>query len=324
MQSRAANPDPAFGEPIVPDILTLALNPAVDVSTDAELVRPTLKIRTHHQTHHPGGGGINVARVVVELGGSAEVVYLSGGASGALLDDCMQQIGVTAHVVHIEQPTRIAYTVHELKTGFEYRFVPEGPEVNDATLHNVLDLVERFSGKYVVASGSLPMGLPEDTYLQIANIAARKGQRFVLDTSGAALRVTLAEAPVYLVKPSLGELGKLVGHRLDEDGTREAALEIVNRGNVDNVAVSMGPQGALLATRDGVLRLPARHVAVRSAVGAGDSFLGAMVHTLDTGGSIDAAFRVGMAAGAAAVMTAGTELCRREDVEAFCESGLVG
>lgn len=299
------------------DILTITLNPTVDVSSDTDLVRPTHKIRTHNQNHFPGGGGINVARAIIELGGVATVLYLTGGASGALLDDCLRRSGITAEAVTIDQPIRIAYTVHELKTGFEYRFVPEGPEVDPAVLDGILQRVERFDGHYIVASGSLPVGLPDDTYVRIAEIAERRGIRFVLDASGPALEAAFRKANCFLIKPSLGELGKLVGSHLDEEEVGLVAMDFVRKGRISNLAVSFGAHGALLASRDGILRLPARHVRVRSAVGAGDSFVGGMVHQLAQGASVEAAFRTGIAAGAAAVMTSGTQLCRREDVEAL-------
>ena len=303
----------------MPDILTITLNPAVDVSCEADSVRPTLKIRTRNQQHDPGGGGINVARVIAELGGSAEVVYLSGGATGALLDDCMRQTTVPMNRVPIEQPTRVAYMVYERQTGFEYRFIPEGPEVDPVALETVLNLIERFEGNYVVASGSLPRGLPDDSYAKMAEIAKSKNARFILDASGPALELALDTKSVFLVKPSIGELQKLVGKELDEVEARYAAVDIVNSGCARHIAVTMGMEGAFLASRTGVRRLPAVHVKVRSAVGAGDAFVGAMIYSLAAGHDIDHAFRLGASAGAAAVMTAGTQLCRREDVEALFE-----
>ncbi|MCP4319795.1 MAG: 1-phosphofructokinase family hexose kinase [Hyphomicrobiales bacterium] len=301
----------------MPDILAIALNPAVDVSCEAESVRPTLKIRTRNQRHDPGGGGVNVARVVVELGGSAEVVYLSGGATGALLDDCLERTSVRLHRVRIEQPTRVAYIVHENQTSFEYRFVPEGPQIVPADLCNVFAHIERFEGTYVVASGSLPKGAPSESYAKMAEIAGRQNKRFILDASGPALREALSTKAVFLVKPSIGELQGLVGRTLDEDGARNAALEIVEAGRARYVAVSMGMEGAFLASENGVIRLPARHVRLRSAVGAGDSFVGAVVFSLAAGNDVEQAFRLGIAAGAAAVMTTGTQLCRLQDVEAL-------
>ncbi len=304
------------------DILAIALNPAVDVSCEADTVRPTFKIRTRNQRHDPGGGGINVARVVNELGGSAEVVYLSGGATGALLDDCMGQTTVPTNRVPIENPTRVAYMVHEKLTGFEYRFIPEGPQVDPAVLETVLTHVERFEGNYVVASGSLLRGLPDDSYARMAQLASRNNARFIVDTSGPALELALSTKAVFLVKPSIGELQKLVGKELDESEARNAAVDIVKSGRARYVAVTLGMKGAFLASRTGVQRLPAVHVKVRSAVGAGDAFVGAMIYSLATGQDIDHAFRLGAAAGAAAVMTAGTQLCRRRDVEALFGTNL--
>lgn len=296
-------------------ILTVTLNPTVDISSDADVVRPTFKIRTHNQRHDPGGGGINVARVINELGGSAEALYLSGGATGVLLDGCIAEAGLKAHRVKTAGATRIAYMVQDMHTGLEYRFVPEGPVIDESELDATLALIERFEGDYIVASGSLPLGLPDDTYSRIGRIAEQKNARFILDTSGEPLRDTLSSCDVFLVKPSLGELEKLTGAKLDEEGAKAAALQLVKAGHARHVAVSMGRSGAFLANDEGVQRLPATHVKVRSAVGAGDSFVGAMVHALATGITMDLAFRLGIAAGAAAAMTSGTQLCRRTDVE---------
>lgn len=296
-------------------ILTITLNPTVDISSDADMVRPTFKIRTTNQKHHPGGGGINVARVIKELGGSAEALYLSGGATGVLLDECIARTALKTHRIQIGGATRIAFMVQDNRTGLEYRFVPEGPVVNANELEAAIALVEQFEGDYIVVSGSLPPGLPDDTYSKIAMIAKEKNARFILDTSGEPLRDTLTSCDVFLVKPSLGELEKLTGGKLDEEGAKSAALQLVRAGNARNVVVSMGREGAFLANDQGVQRLPATHVKVQSAVGAGDSFVGAMVHALATGISMDLAFRLGIAAGAAAAMTSGTQLCRRKDVE---------
>jgi 6-phosphofructokinase 2 len=181
----------------------------------------------------------------------------------------------------------------------------------------LLDVVSGHRGGYVVASGSLPASAPPDFFAQLARKAQEGGSRFVLDTSGAALKTTLSEGGVYLVKPSRGELEEYAGSELDEQGLREAAISIVQRGEAEMVAVSMGAEGALLASREGAIRRASPHVKVRSAIGAGDSFLGAMVWALCEGWSREAAFELGIAAGAAAVITPGTQLCRREDIEAL-------
>lgn len=303
-------------------ILTIALNPAIDVSCDAEHVRPTLKTRTQNQKHYAGGGGANVARVIAELGGEVELIYLSGGFSGPLYDRLLDEYDFVKHRVEMAGSNRIALMVHETTTNFEYRFVPEGPTVDPQEIEPIHDFLERFDGNYIVASGSLPLGAPDDTYSRMAEIARRKNIRFVMDTSGEALRRTIDHAEIFLLKPSMSELEKLAGERLDEKGACAVAADLVKRGSVQNIALSMGKSGAVLINADGVVRMRSIHVREASAVGAGDSFVAAMVWWHSQGHPIREAFRFGIAAGSAAVMTPGTELCRREDVFALYENGV--
>lgn len=300
-------------------ILSIAINPAIDISSEADQVRHTHKTRTHNQQQHAGGGGINVARVIVELGGNCELLYLSGGATGELLETMLRPLGIRQHVLKIHDPVRVAYNVRELSTNLEYRFVPEGPLVSEQELAPIFAIIENSDADYVVASGSLPRGVSDDTYLHMARIAARKNMRFILDTSGEALRATLSNTKVFLVKPSLGELESFVGRKLEHETAGEAALEIVKAGAAEHVAVTLGVDGAILVNADGITRVPAIEVAIQSAVGAGDSFVAAMTWSLAEGHEIGEAFRFGLAAGAATVMTSGTELCRRADVLALYE-----
>ena len=305
-------------------ILTITLNPTVDMSSETEVVRPTRKTRTLNTRYVPGGGGINVARVIATLGGDVQAMLLAGGEIGSLLNRLLEEEGIRRRVFPITGQTRIGVVLQEQSTGLEYRFVPEGPVVQSEELQPCFDAVASDTGKYVIASGSLPIGVPGDTYSRMADIAAARGARFVLDSSGAGLQATLQKSKVFLVKPSLGELEKLVGRRLDEDGARQAAADLVTRGAAEIVALTMGANGALLATSNGVLRLPAIPVRVRSAVGAGDSFLAAMVWALSQGKTPEEAFRLGVAAGAAKVMTPGTGLCRSQDVSELFSRGRTG
>ena len=152
--------------------------------------------------------------------------------------------------------------------------------------------------------------MADDCYRDVAAIAAAKGARLVVDTSGATLAATLAGGGVHLAKPSLGEFRVLTGLPLETHDAIEAeAHRRVMDGLCDILAVTMGHEGAILATRETTLRLTPPAVPVRSAVGAGDSFLGAMTLALARGETAEDAFRHGMAAGTAAVMTPGTELC---------------
>ena len=296
-------------------IVTLTLNPSIDGAAQADVVRPIHKIRTSDERYDPGGGGINVARVVRELGGTPLAVYLAGGATGGVLDDLLDSAGVARRRVPIRDHTRISHSVYERSSGQEYRFVPAGPLIGEPEWRAFLEALEDIDCDYLVASGSLPRGVPDDFYATIERIADRKGAKLVLDTSGSALRTGLKHG-VHLVKPSLGELEAVLDRKLpDSTSQAAAARELVGSGAADLVALTLGRDGALLATERGALRLAAPDVVAKSAVGAGDSFVAAMTLGLAQGRSADDAFVYGMAAGAAAVLSAGTGLCRREDVE---------
>ncbi|MBD9649883.1 hexose kinase [Ensifer sp. ENS09] len=295
-------------------VLAIALNPTVDVSSHATRIHPTIKVRTRNVQQRPGGGGVNVAAVIATLGGSAELVVLEGGATGAILNDALAATAIRIHSVKITGSTRIAFMVHEEETGLEYRFVPEGPEIAAGDVRAVLQVVDEFQGNYLVASGSLPRNAPAEVYAEIARCAGKKGTKVILDCPGKTLCDTLGKAPVFLIKPSLEELEVLAGCRLDEGGVAETASALVRDGASQFVAVTLGREGALLAGDFGTLRVPTKHVVAKSTVGAGDSFIGGLVWFLEAGGSMEDAFRFGVAAGAAAVMAPAGELCRREDV----------
>jgi 6-phosphofructokinase 2 len=161
----------------------------------------------------------------------------------------------------------------------------------------------------------LPPGLPATFYREAARIAAERNVRLVLDSSGAALAAALEEG-VFLVKPNLRELAEFTGRSLDRPSDWEAAAaELVDSDAAEVVALSLGHRGAMLVTRELRLYAPPVPVKVESAVGAGDSFLGAMLWKLSGGAEMAEAFRYGVAGGTAALLTPGTELCWPEDVE---------
>ncbi len=300
----------------MPTIATLTMNPTIDVSYDVDQMAPTQKLRSHGESYDPGGGGINVARVFVRLGGNAECHYMSGGATGVALDGLLDLHQLVRRPVRIAGATRVACNVHERASGLEYRFIPPGPSVTEEEWRACLQQLATATCDYIVASGSLPPGAPTDFYARAAQAAVDRGVKFVLDTSGAALGCGLAGACVHLIKPNEKELEQIAGRPLGTDADiAAAAMEIVERGQAELVAVTMGSRGGLLASAEGTQFLQAIPVKAASAVGAGDSFLAAMVHALASGRGAREAFQYGMAAGSAAVLTSGTGLSRVEDIE---------
>jgi 6-phosphofructokinase 2 len=298
-------------------ILTITMNPSIDVSAATEKVAPVRKLRCTAERRDAGGGGINVARVVRRLGSKCRALYPAGGSPGRLLQRLLDKEGITSIAVEIEPDTRESFTILEESSGDQYRFVLPGPEIDAAVGQACLDRLAslRDPPAYVVASGSLPPGVADDFYAQVARRAASLGARLVLDTSGTALAKALDEG-VYLVKPNLRELRDLTGRPLESEAEWEdAAAELVNSGNAEVVALTLGDHGALLVSAAGRLRASAIPVEIVSAVGAGDSFVAAMVWSMSAGGDLQRAFRYAVAAGTAALLTPGTELCRKDDIE---------
>lgn len=299
-------------------IITLTLSPSIDLAFQSDEIRPIRKNRSVEQSIDPGGGGINVARVLKELDLEACAVYLAGGPTGRVLNELVAKLDLPHRVIEIAGRTRISFTVIEEISGLEYRFVGEGCVLAEAEWQSALSVVRESDADCIVASGSLPPGAPVDFFARVAAIAQSKGARLVLDTSGPALEAAISAGGIYLAKPSFGEFEALT-HRKVESAAElaDAAASLVARGGVESLAVTMGRDGALLAHRSGTLRLTGPRLKAVSAVGAGDSFVAGMTAALQRGQSVEDAFMLGMATGAAAVLTAGTQLCRREDVERF-------
>jgi 6-phosphofructokinase 2 len=287
-------------------IVTLTLNPAVDIACNTASVQPTHKNRTFGDRLDPGGGGINVARVVHALGGDALALIMSGGITGRLIEELLDEVHLPWKALPVQGRSRLSLNVHDERSGLEYRFVPEGPAVSEAEWQAALQALREVEAEWVVASGSLPPGVPTDFYARAAEIAVSRNQRFALDTSGAALRAALGHG-IELLKLSLRELESVVARELPDDRSQEReAMGLVERGATRLVALSLGEKGAVLVGKDVLIRMAAPTVSVRTAVGAGDSFLAGLVLGLSRGLPYFEALAYGTAAGAAAVTTFGT------------------
>jgi 6-phosphofructokinase 2 len=298
-------------------IVTVTVNPALDVSTATDKVADTHKLRCAAAQFHPGGGGINVARVLHRLGSDCLALYAAGGVTGERLGQLLDAEQVPRHCLPIAGETRESFSVHEQSSGLDYRFVLPGPTLSEREAQALLDFVDALpeSPRYLVASGSLPPGVPDDFYARLAQRASAHGSRFVLDSSGPPLAAALA-AGVHLVKPSLRELRELTGLPLATEAARLAAARaIIHAGQAQIVALSLGEDGALLVTAERALTASSVRIDVASTIGAGDSFVGGLVWALAREADLEQAFRYGMAAGAAALLTAGTALCQPADVE---------
>jgi 6-phosphofructokinase 2 len=296
-------------------IVTLTVNPALDVSTSVKKLVPFTKMRCAPADRDPGGGGINVARVLRRLGIDATAIYPAGGATGQVLAALVEREGVRSLVIPTSNDTREDITIFDETTREQFRLVFPGALLHEMEWQECLGSIARITPPpaFAIASGSLPAGVPHDFFGRVARAAKPPG-KVIVDTSGPFLKPAV-EAGVYLIKPNLREFQELAGITSCDQATLvEAGRRLLDRYRVEVIALSMGPAGALLITREMALRANGLPIEPVSVSGAGDSFLGAMVWSLANGDSLEIALRYGVAAGSAALLNPGTELCRPEDV----------
>lgn len=305
-------------------IATLTLNPAMDLAVRTPRVVATEKLRCSAPRHDPGGGGINVARVVSTLGGDALAVYPAGGPFGEMLRRALDAIGLAHLPVAISGDTRESFTVDEQASGLQYRFVLPGPHLSEQERLGCLAALRGLhpTPAYLVVSGSFTPGIEPSFFDELLALAGQVGARLVVDLSGEPLAYAARRGGAYLIKPSLNELASLIGRMPENEREQEGALrELIAAGAAEVIVLSLGAAGALYASGDRLERISAPSVPMVSAVGAGDSMLGAVVLALAQGRELGDAVRYGVAAGAATVMRPGTQLCLREDVERLFRDG---
>ncbi|MGB8195177.1 MAG: 1-phosphofructokinase family hexose kinase [Chitinophagaceae bacterium] len=297
------------------EIVTITLNPAIDKHYTVDRLAPEHKLRVANPRVDPGGGGINVSKALKELGGNSLAVFFAGGMNGDYLQQLLKAQQLDIYPIIIQGETRESIVITEESTGKEFRIVVEGPEIGMDAFNKVIGQLSAVKPAYVVASGSIPKGLPGDIFAKLAKEVKALGARFILDTSGDALKQAVNEG-VYLLKPNLKELSNLVGvESLQLEDVDDAALELINKGSCEVVVVSLSSSGAMVVTKDGWHHIPAPTVERKSTVGAGDSMVAGMVWSLVQGKSFTDMAQVGVACGTAATMSPGTQLFRKEDVE---------
>lgn len=297
------------------DIVTLTVSPALDKSAHFSGLIPEIKIRCHSELYDAGGGGVNVSKAISRLEGDSLAVLTTGGPTGEMLKKLLKEESVPFEAIETETWTRENFVAVDDNTNSQYRFVFPAPAVNASEKDQIIETIHRLDFKYLVVSGGLSEGLPDDFYKKIAEYVNKTGSKLIIDTSGKALEKAL-ETGVYLIKPNVGELAKLIGvESLEMGEVNEAAKKIIDRGDAEIVVVSLGAQGAVLVTKDIYEFVPAPNVVKKTTVGAGDSMVGGMVWALAQGMSFKEVIRWGVACGTAATMNEGTQLFKKEDAQ---------
>jgi 6-phosphofructokinase 2 len=297
------------------DIVTLTVNPALDKSTHFKGLVPEQKIRCDVPRFDAGGGGINVSKAIARLDGISKAIFTSGGPTGKMLKELIEKEKIPFETIEIQSWSRESFVAVDDNTNLQYRFGFKGAEINASEKDQIIQTIQKLDANYLVVSGSLNDGLPSDFYKQIAEITKKQNIKIIVDAYGDALKNVL-EAGVFMIKPNVGELAKLVGvERLEMEEVNQAAKQIIAKGGAEIVVVSLGPQGAVLVTKDAYEFVPAPNVVKRSTVGAGDSMVGGMVWALSQNKTLKEVIRWGVACGSAATMNEGTQLFNKEDAQ---------
>lgn len=296
-------------------IITLTINPSLDKSTKFSGLIAEQKIRCEKPRYDAGGGGINVSKAISKLGGSSTCVFTSGGSTGEMLEELIGKERIENRAIKTKNWTRENFIAFENTTKAQYRFGFPGNEFSEDEKDKIITTIKELQSEYLVISGSLNEGLQANFYQKIAEIAKSSGAKVIVDTSGEALQKVL-ETGVYLIKPNIGELAKLIGaERLELPEVEKAAKTLIEKGSTEIVVVSLGADGAILVTKDETQFVKAPKVEKKSTVGAGDSMVGGMVWALSQNKTLKEVIQMGVCCGTAATMNEGTQLFKEKDVQ---------
>jgi len=296
-------------------IYTITLNPALDHFLDVDDLRVDDANRVKGECLYAGGKGIDVSRAIRQLGGDSMALGFIGGHTGQVMIELLKAEGVTCYFTPIAQDTRRNIIVTTARRRTQTMLNSRGPMVTKAEWVAFLGHLELLNLRdaYVVVSGSLPRGVPADAYRQIIALVQSRGARAVLDADGPCLKSGLRAKP-FAIKPNVNELRRLTGKPIRSESDILRAIEPVHRAGVEVIIVSRGARGILLIGPKERYRATPLPVTVRSTVGAGDSAVAGFVFTHASGKGLEECARVATAAGTAATLAPGNQLCRADDV----------
>jgi 6-phosphofructokinase 2 len=302
-------------------IVTLTVNPALDKSAKVDGLIPEQKLTCHSIDHQPGGGGINISRILKRLGESSVCFFTSGGENGKRIESLLHEESINTYAFQVQNSTRENFSVVDTATNFQYRFGMPGKAISDNELKTIttkiVDTLQE--GDILALSGSLTTNMPSDFYVNLIKLLKSKHVKIVLDTSGPALKQAI-EHQVCLVKPNLRELAYLAGKDfLTNKEQEDFAMQLVKAKKVEYVVVSMGPKGAFMASEEGIVYQQTPAVPVKSTVGAGDSMVAGLIYGMRHNFEAKKMLQYGVACGSATTMSEGTNLASIENIQKTLE-----
>lgn len=297
------------------NIITLTVNPALDKSAKVNGVIPSQKLKCHSIAYQPGGGGINISRLLKRLDIETKCIVPLGGDTGSYFEELLVKENIQPVVIPVKAWTRENLAILDTQTGQQYRFGMPGNEITNENnlITNTIDKIIKPNDVFVI-SGSLAPGLPTRFFAQLIRGLSGKQVKVIIDTSGKPLMEALKET-VYLIKPNQRELAQLAGKSFLSNKEQEAfALDIVANKKAEYVAVSLGARGAFLASKQGVIHQTTPSIKVKSTIGAGDSMVAGLIYGIINGYSLEEKLKMGIACGVATTMSEGTNLASVENI----------
>lgn len=297
-------------------IATVTLNPALDQHVEVDNLVLDDTNRWVSFKRQPGGKGINVSRVLRELGGETVAYSFIGGHAGDDIERLLKEEGVHTDFTRIKTEIRSNFIITDLKTHRQTRISAPGPRVTPGEFKKLLDRITGIKPRpqYIIFAGSVPPGVPYYIYRELIDRMKVLGIRTVLDAADMWLIEGIHARPD-IIKPNVREAQTLLGVELKTEEDIICAVKTIVGMGVGIAAISRGPDGMIIADGNVILKVVPPQVEVMSTVGAGDSTVAGLVFKLSEGGSLEEASRLAVAAGTAATLTPGTELCHKEDVE---------
>ncbi|RLT35541.1 MAG: 1-phosphofructokinase family hexose kinase [Chloroflexi bacterium] len=298
-------------------IITVALNPAVDLTLEVDHFQLADTNRVHAVRQDIGGKGINVARSLKALGYEALACGFAPGVRGRQIEDQLLDGGIGCDFIYIPGDVRTNITILDRANHSHTQLALPGPTLPRSAIAQLTEHLRRRVrvSTWLVLAGSIPPPGDPSVYVELIRMAAEHGGRSALDADGPVVEAVLAsDVRPSLLKMNDHELARLLHLNIESEAEALGAARRVRERGVLNVVVTLGSDGAVAVTEHGEYRVSAPRIDVVSAVGAGDAFLSGLMYGLVKTGNWETALPIASAAGGAACLEPGTLPCSGEAV----------
>ena len=299
-------------------ITTVTLNPAIDTRYFIEDFKEGRLFRAEKTIKSPGGKGLNVTKVLRQMGADVVATGIIGGKNGEWIQENLKKMDIKEEFYVSSAETRVCIAV--LAKHSETEILESGEELTDSDLRafekKLMELVEK--SDVITMSGSLPKGMDAGYYQKLVELVNRKGKKVILDTSGKSLLEGVKGKP-YLIKPNFDELEYVLGESIDGRDKIKKAVEKLKNLGAQNVLVSLGGEGAIYFGEE-ILKITIPKIKIHNTVGSGDSSVAGFAKGLDDGLELNEILKLSMACGMSNAQSMETGKVIPEDVKEFMEN----